>query len=102
MGSTKRVNIFSFNQLSLGVDHTSAFFGGTTLIYFVHMIYVVCQHEILSFIELYGNIQLHTFPTPNPQILSHEPQYYPQSHYSHTSNATQDIFSLTQPQQKKN
>ena len=63
------------------------------------MISVVCQHKALTCIELYANIQLHTLPTPKPQSVSHEPQYHPQSHYSHTSDATQDTFALTQPQQ---
>jgi len=60
------------------------------------MIYVIRQYESLQCSELYANIKLHIIPTPNPQPISHEPQYYPQSHYSHTSNATQDSFSLTQ------
>ena len=56
------------------------------------MIFIVCQHAILSSIELYENIHLYRLPTPNPQ-----PQYYPQSRYSHIFDATQDIFALTQP-----
>ena len=41
------------------------------------VIFVVRQHEILSCIELYANIELHTLPTPNPKPISHEPQRYP-------------------------
>ena len=54
------------------------------------MISIIRQSEILQCCELYANIQLHTLLTPNPQ-------YYPQSHYSQTSAATQDTFALTQP-----
>ena len=65
------------------------------------MISIVCQHEVLTCIELYAKIQLHTLPTLNPQPISHEPQYYsnPQSHVSHTSNVTQATFYLIQPQE---
>ena len=55
------------------------------------MIFVIRQSEILQCCELYENIKLHTLP--------HQPQYYPQSHYSHTFDATQDTFALTQPEQ---
>jgi len=55
------------------------------------MIFVIRQSEILQCCELYANIKLHTLP--------HQPQYYPQSHYSHTFDATQYTFILTQPQQ---
>ena len=46
------------------------------------MIFVVRQHKALACIELYANIQLHTLPTPNPQPVSHEPQYYHQPYPS--------------------
>ena len=48
---------------------------------------------------MYANIQLHTHPTLNPQPVLYEPQHYPQSHYSHAFDATQDTFALIQPQQ---
>ena len=65
------------------------------------MIYVIRQYESLQCSELYANIKLHIIPTPNPQPISHEPQYYsnPQSHVSHTSNVTQATFYLIQPQE---
>ena len=74
------------------------------------MIVVVRQHKVLTCIELYAYIQLHTLPTPNPQPISHEPQYNsnPQSHVSHTSDATpsytyanlyQETFYLTLAQE---
>ena len=56
------------------------------------MIYVICQSEILQYCELNANIELHTFPIPNPQPVPHQSQYYPQSHYSHASNATKTLF----------
>jgi len=41
------------------------------------IIFVIRQHEAFTCIELYANIQLHTLSIPNPQPVSHEPQYYP-------------------------
>ncbi|KAG4943863.1 hypothetical protein JHK84_047921 [Glycine max] len=55
--------------------------------------------DILQCCELYANIKRNTLPTPNPELVPHQPRYYPQFHYSHTSDATQDTFALTQPQQ---
>ena len=36
------------------------------------MIYVICQSEILQYCELNANIELHTFPIPNPQPVPHQ------------------------------
>ena len=63
------------------------------------MILVIRQTEIIQFCELYANIKRNTVPTPNPKLVPHQPQYYSQSHYSHTFDATQDTFALTQPEQ---
>ena len=63
------------------------------------MILVIRQTEIIQFCELYANIKRNTVPTPNAKLVPHQPQYYPQSHYSHTFDATQYTFILTQPQQ---
>ena len=63
------------------------------------MIFVIRQTDILQCCELYANIKRNTLPTPNPELVPHQPRYYPQFHYSHTSDATQDTFALTQPQQ---
>ncbi|KAG4975564.1 hypothetical protein JHK86_035038 [Glycine max] len=49
------------------------------------MIDVIRQHEVLSSIELYANIELNTLPTLIPQPMPHEPLYYsyPQSSFAH-------------------
>ena len=66
------------------------------------MIDVIRQHEVLSSIELYANIELNTLPTLIPQPMPHEPLYYsyPQSSFAHVSNATPsythgDFYQLT-------
>ena len=46
------------------------------------MIYIIRQSEI----------KRNTLLTPNPQLVPHQPQYYSQSCYSHTSNAIQNTF----------
>ena len=73
------------------------------------LIDVICQHEIISSIELYANIELNTLLTPIPQSIPHESHYnsYPQSNFAHVSNAIpsytyedfyQPTLDLTQPQ----
>ena len=62
------------------------------------MFFVIRQSEILQCFELYENIERNTLSTLNPEPIPHQSQYYPQSHYSHTSDATQDTFALIQPQ----
>jgi len=73
------------------------------------MIDVIHQHEVLSSIELYANIELHMLPTLIPQPIPHEPYYYsyPQSNFAYVSDATpsythvnfyQPTLDLTQPQ----
>jgi len=52
------------------------------------MISVIRQIKILQYCELYANVEHNTVPTPKPKLVSHQPQYYPQFHYSHTSDAT--------------
>ena len=52
------------------------------------MISAIRQSEILQCCELYANIELYTLSTLNPQPVPHQPQYYPQSHYLHTPDAT--------------
>ena len=41
------------------------------------MISVICQTEILQCCELYANIERNTAPTPNPEPVPYQSQYYP-------------------------
>jgi len=66
------------------------------------IVVVICQHEILSSIELYANIKLNTLFTLIPQPISHEPYYYlyPQSNFSNVLDANPsythvDFYQLT-------
>ena len=63
------------------------------------MILIICQTKILQCCKLYANIERNTIPTPNAKLVPHQPQYYLQPHYSHTSDVTQHIFTLTQLKQ---